>query len=680
MKLHWPSSKRGYTATINAVQETLAALDNGSISGSPVLYSDLLRGCGTLADARRIRQYATRDNVLDHHPSLARHIVQTFVRLGSMADAQDSFAATTKKTGVVIWTAMITGYAKHGDFSRAIQFFAEMERNHVLPDKITYVAVLGAIQDLEQGRRIHVRIQETGYDTDLVVANALMKMYAACSSLADATRVFEAMDHRDVVSWTSIIAANARAGDFPAAMGLFRRMQLQGTRPNRITLLELLAWCDDPGEGAAIHERAFASGLRSDVPVCNAILNMHAKAGRFETASELFERMPVRNAVSWTAMMAAMVRAGRHDDALRLFRDMEDDGVEPDSIAFITVINACSSAATARWIHGCIIRGGCDSDTAVSNAIIRAYARCGSLKEAYRTFVEIKERRDHVSWTTMISAFAEFGRIKRCVQLFREMLLEGVRANEVTLITVVNACAGASAIKEGRWVHDCVIGYQLERSSSMVATALLDMYGKCGSLEVAARIFGELEQPDVVSWTSIIAATAQNGDGSSAARLFCAMQLEGVRPVDVTFVSVVAACSHAGMVDLGKEFVTRLRKDHREGIELTLEHCGCIVDLLARAGRLEEAECVIDSMPFKPTPAVWMAFLAGCKTYEDISRGQRAAAQILGLDEKTTAAVIALSSTYAASDRRGDGEALRGLMADGCLKEEHGIGIQDGGG
>eukprot|EP00249_Psilotum_nudum_P023049 c28733_g3_i2 orf=144-2033(+) len=465
-----------------------------------------------------------------------------------------------------------------------------------------------------------------------------------------------------------------KEGRLKEALHILDHMDQQGIQAHSDSYFCLLQGCIDTkslAEGKHVHAHIIKSGFKPNVFLRNALVNMYAKCGSVVDARQVFDKMPKRDVVSWTTMIAGYVQQGNGEKALKLFWQMECESIKPDKIAFICVLKACAHLASLEqgsWIHAHIIKSRFESDVSVGNTLVVMYAKCGSIEHAQQVFSRMPKR-DVVSWTAMISAYAHNGHGKDALKLFKQMQQNGVEPNKVTFIGVLDACAGMSALTEGMESHAGITNSGFE-SDIVVATALVSMYGKCGSLEDARSVFNKMHWRNVVSWTAITTAYCHNGLGKEALKLFQQMQWQGVKPDSTTFVSILSACSHSGLLDEGCYYFDAMSRNY--GITPVAEHYGCMIDLFGRAGYLDEAEDLLNSMPFCPDAAKWGSLLGACRIYCDVHRGTRAADHILELDSKNTALYSLLSNIYAAASQWDDVANVRKVMADRAVRKDPG--------
>jgi pentatricopeptide repeat protein len=390
-----------------------------------------------------------------------------------------------------------------------------------------------------------------------------------------------------------------------------------------------------------------------------------------EDAWGVFNKMPSRDVVSWTAMIFGHVKYGQGLKALELFRQMQQEGVQPNTVTFMGVLNACASLVAleeGRCAHEQIIQSGCESDVSVGSSLIDMYAKCGSMDDACRVFDKMVSR-DVVSWTVMMLGHVKCGQGQKALGLFRQMQQEGVLPNAVTFMVVLNACASVVALEEGRRVHEQIIQSSCE-SDVFVGNSLIDMYAKCGSMEDAWRVFNTMPSRDVVSWNAMLGGFALHGHGEEALAHFERMCEEGIEVDNVTFVCLLSACSHAGLLYEGLRTFGSMSTVHK--ISAKLEHYTCMVDLLGRAGHLHEAEDMIKMMPCKPDVAVWMALLGACRIHGNMEMGERIAKHILEVDPGNAAGYVLLSNIYAAAGKWDLSEKVQSQRKERGVKKQPG--------
>ncbi|XP_024993210.1 pentatricopeptide repeat-containing protein At4g37170 [Cynara cardunculus var. scolymus] len=402
----------------------------------------------------------------------------------------------------------------------------------------------------------------------------------------------------------------------------------------------------------------------------NTMISGFAKVGRLKDARNLFDAMPERDNFSWTAIISGYVRHDLPYDALQLCRTMlQDYNVKCNKFTICSSLAASAAIKSlniGKEIHGHILRTGIDSDAAVWSALSDMYGKCGSLDEARHIFDKTSDR-DVATWTAMINRYFKHGRREEGFLLFLELLKSGNRPNEFTFAGILNACAHHNTECLGRQVHGYMsrIGFN---HSSFAASALVHMYCKCGNIEVADRVFKWIPKPDLASWTSLINGYAQNGQPEEALNLFETLLESGTNPDHITFVGVLSACTHSGLVDKGLAYFNSIKEKH--GLAYTVDHYACVVDLLSRSGRFSEAEDIIKKMPMKPNKFLWASLLAGCRIHGNLDLAKKAAEALFRIEPENAATYVTLSNIYAAAGKWGEVAEVRKMMdVNGVVKK-----------
>lgn len=486
-----------------------------------------------------------------------------------------------------------------------------LDRQTFDTDPQSYAVLLKSCTDADSllaGQFIHQHILTNGYETDTFICNFLVEMYGKCGALNEARFIFDRMDNPNVFSWTIIIAAYAHHGLFDEAYKIFLRMQLTGEKPNKFTFSTILGTCLTPAafrKGKDIHASAIHDGFDSDAVVGTALVNMYAKCTNAKEAGLVFQKIQERDVIAWNAMIAVLVEHGEGRAALLLFHQMLEEGMEPNRMTFASILGACFSQdclEQGEMIHAKVVELGFLSDLVIMNALIDMYGKCGCLSSARSVFDKL-HRRDVVSWTAIIVTYVQHPR--KALELFQQMLQAGLMPNEFTYVSILTACTNLKALGQGQVAHHCIMEAGLE-SNIVIATALIGMYGKCMGVKEASWGFKQVHGRDLVLWNAMIAIYSQHGLGKEALDSLRQMQQEGHSPDEITFTSVLSACSHAGLVDEGCGIYTSMRKEFN--VMPSVEHYGCMVDLFGRAALLREAEDLIESMPLRPNTVVWEIF------------------------------------------------------------------------
>ncbi|EFJ22791.1 hypothetical protein SELMODRAFT_104103, partial [Selaginella moellendorffii] len=535
----------------------------------------------------------------------------------------------------------------------------------------------GRSRSLPEGRRIHAEIVDTGLGKDLFLGNHLIQMYGKCGAMEEARAVFEKIESPNIFSWSIIIGACVDNGLARRALELYHWMDHEGVRLDMVVLINPVSACSSLGSldhGRALEARITSMGFHLHPVVWNSLLNMYCKAGSIDNARKFFQDMAGdQSVVSWTAMISGFALHGCEDLALDFFRKMVAEGVRPNEVTFVSILalEACSNLnllAAGKKLHELILDAGLDSSI-VRNSLLNMYGKCGGLDEARRVFERCGDCRNLITWSTMIAAYSLNGDGRQALSLYKKMDLEGLEPDEYTFTSLLDACSIAGdTLTEGRALHRRLEAKGLEKKM-VLATALINMYGRYGQLEDALRVFEKMNHWNLVAWTALIAAFAQHGN-VHAIDLSWRMHLEGVQADNIVFLSVLHACSHAVVLEAGLSCFQEMVADF--GVRGGAAHYSCMVDLLARCGRVAEAEELLHSMPFEPAHMEMKTLLAACRVSGDTPRGARVARLASGLIPHDAAPYVLMSHAYAAVEKWDEVAEVQERMAKLGVKKPRG--------
>ncbi|KAF3435310.1 hypothetical protein FNV43_RR22397 [Rhamnella rubrinervis] len=479
------------------------------------------------------------------------------------------------------------------------------------------------------------------------------------------------VDKTNVSSWNSVIADLARSGDSLEALRAFSSMRRLYLRPNRSTFPCTIKSCSalfDLRSGKQAHQQAFVFGFESDLFVSSALIDMYSKCCELTDARLLFDGICQRNVVSWTSMITGYVQNDEARQALSLFKEflteeegenMDGGNVSVDSVVMISALSACSRLSekeVTEVVHGFVVKRGFDGDLGVGNTLMDAYAKCSELNLSRKVFDGMVQK-DVVSWNSMIAVYAQNGFSKEALEVFHQMVKDwDVSYNAVTLSALLLACAHSGTLQVGKCIHDQVLKMGLEENV-IVGTSIIDMYCKCGRVDMARKAFDCMKEKNVKSWTTMVAGYGMHGLAREALEVFYMMVKAGAKPNYITFVSVLAACSHAGLLDEAWCWFNSMENEF--GVEPGVEHYGCMVDLLGRAGYLNKAYDLINKMKVRPDFVIWGSLLGACRIYKNVELGEISASKLFELDPNNCGYYVLLSHIYADARRWEDVERVR---------------------
>eukprot|EP01018_Ginkgo_biloba_P008633 Gb_28759 [translate_table: standard] len=462
-----------------------------------------------------------------------------------------------------------------------------------------------------------------------------------------------------------------KQGRFREALHIFHIIDYPRIQPNFHTYVSLLQACLSVRalpEGKLVHAHIVLTGFYPNSFLGTKLVIVYAKCGTLVDARRALDEMLEPNVVSWTAIIAAYSRHGFDKEALISFDEMQRTGTKPDQFTFATVLPACANLAdveNGKEIHANIIKSGYQSEVFVGSSLVDMYIKCGRMDIARNAFDEMPKR-NVVSWNAMIAGYTQNGDDEQSLTLFKQMQQAGIRPDEFTFASVLPSCATLAALELGKEIHEGIIknGFQ---SDVFVGSALVNMYAKCGSIQYARQVFDKMPERNVVSWTAMIVGYAVHGCGKEAIQLFEQMHHSGMKPDHVTFVAVLSACCHAGLVDDGWQYFDRMSRDYH--ITPAMEHYCCMVDLLGRAGLLNEAQEFVKKMPLKPQAAIWETLLGASMKYKDIELGEYVAEHLFESDPENAAHYVVLSKIYAAAGRWDGVEKVQKMMKERRVKK-----------
>ncbi|GMJ02263.1 mitochondrial RNA editing factor 12 [Hibiscus trionum] len=521
---------------------------------------------------------------------------------------------------VVLWNAMLGGYAQSGYADEVIELFSQMKESDSHPDEFTYTSILSACASLgclETGRQFHGFIVKKKFASNLFVANALVDMYAKSGALKEARQQFEIIKDRYNVSWNAIIVGYMQDENELEAFSMFQRMILYGIVPDEVSLASILSACANVRsleQGKQVHCLALKSGLDKSLYAGSALIDMYAKSGAIGDADKVLYGMPQRSVVSMNSMIAGY--APKYlDRAVTLLKEMQVDGLKPSEVTYTSLLDACNEPHKLNigtQIHCLIVKRGLLYDEEfLGVSLLCMYKNSLRDTDAGILFEEFKNRESAIIWTALISGHTQNDCNEEALHFFREMHSCNVLPDQATFVSVLRACAVLSSLQEGRQIHALIYntGYV---SDELTTSALVDMYAKCGEVKCSAQVFDEMN--------------SKNGKVSEGRQIFDTMVNYGIQP--------------------------------------RVDHCACVVDLLGRWGFLKEAEDFINSLKFEPDAMIWAALLGACRIHGDEIRGRRAAEKLIELEPENSSPYVLLSNIYAATGNWDEVNALRRRMRE----------------
>ncbi|XP_061362794.1 putative pentatricopeptide repeat-containing protein At3g13770, mitochondrial [Gastrolobium bilobum] len=426
-------------------------------------------------------------------------------------------------------------------------------------------------------------------------------------------------------------------------------------------------------EGQRVHAHMIKTRYLPSVYLRTRLIVLYTKCDSLGDARFVLDEMPERNVVSWTAMISAYSQRGYASQALNLFVKMLRSGAEPNEFTFATVLPSCTGSLgffLGRQIHSLIIKSNYEAHVYVGSSLLDMYAKDGKIHEARGVFECLPER-DVVSCTAIISGYAQLGLDEEALKLFCRLQKEGMQSNYVTYTSVLTALSGLASLDHGKQVHNHVLRSEVS-SFVVLQNSLIDMYSKCGNLTYSRRIFDTMHERTVISWNAMLVGYSKHGEGRQVLELFTMMREEDkVKPDSVTMLAVLSGCSHGGLEDKGLDIFYDMTSG-KIGVKPENEHYGCVVDLLGRAGRVEQAFEFMKKMPFEPTAAIWGSLLGACRVHSNVDIGEFVGRQLLEIEPSNAGNYVILSNLYASAGRWEEVRSLRDLMLKKAVMKEPG--------
>ncbi|KAM1516613.1 hypothetical protein ACFXTH_015547 [Malus domestica] len=582
-----------------------------------------------------------------------------------MVDALKLFDLIADRN-VFSWNIMISGYNHISLFEKAWEMFCPMHASGFGPDEFAFGSVLSACIALQApifGKQVYSLAMENGFFSNGYVQSGMIDLFAKNCSFEDALRVFHDVSCHNVVVWNAIISGPVRKGENRVALHLFWKMCRGFLLPNSFTFSSVLTACaalEEIEVGKEVQGLVIKRGAK-DVFVGTTIVDLYAKCGEMNEAVKEFSP-----SVVGSALINTYSKIGAVDLSEMVFREMENIQDLGTWAAIISSIAQNQNSGRAIEFFWRMLQESMRPDS----SLFTMYSKCDGLEESYKVFQKIPDK-GNVSWASMIAGFVERGCADQALQLYREIPLEEIVPDQITLTAILTACSALCSLRTGMEIHCHALRRGVEQDvlggaivtiyskcSALelarrvfdmlkMGSSLVTMYSKCGSTEHCLKAFDQIEKPDLVCWTAMIVSYAQHGKGAEALRAYELLREQGIRPISVTFVALLSACSHNGLVEEAYFYFNSMVKDF--GLKPGDRHYACLIDLLSRSGRLKEAATFIDNMPIKPNVLIWGTLQAACIVHGDTELGKLVAKKMIMELEPSMdpGAYISISNMYA---------------------------------
>lgn len=576
---------------------------------------------------------------------VASSLIDMYGKCGALEDARQVFDYMRERN-MIAWNSMIVGYVQNGMNEEAIKVFYDMRVEGIELTRVTLSSFLSASANLdavEEGKQGHAMAVLIGLEMDNILGSSIINFYTKVGLMEDAEAVFSRILEKDVVTWNLLISGFVQHGQVEKALNTCCLMRSENLRFDCVTLVSILAAAADTENiklGKEGHCYCIRNNFETDVVVASSLVNMYAKCRRIDKARSVFDSTTHRDIVLWNTLLAAYAEFGMSGEALKFFYQMQLESVPPNVIS---------------W-----------------NSVILGLLRKFQFSEAMDMVLQMQSLGvdpNLITWTTLINGLAQQGLHDNAIQFFRKMQDSGIKPNAISIISALSACTDVASLHYGKSIHGYITRHNLCYSTP-VSTSLVDMYAKCGSIDQAKAFFETKLIKELPLYNAMISAYALHGQAEEALTLYKHLHEAGVEPDSITFTNILSACNHAEMVKEGLELFVQMISKY--SIKPTIEHYGCVVNLLSRHGNLDEALRFVHQMPYEPDAHIIGSLIAACREQNKVQLGEHLSKHLLKLGPDNSGNYVALSNAYAAAGKWSEVLKVRDLMKERGLRKNPG--------
>ncbi|KAI3982304.1 hypothetical protein MKX01_037837 [Papaver californicum] len=608
------------------------------------------------------------------------NLINLYSKFNKLNDAQRVFEEVTIRN-TITWTSLMNGYSQNNNDTEAVfRIACNMRRLGEDFSGHTCTVILQACEsprDQIVGEQVHSLVIKSGFDENLFVGTSLLSMYLRSGSLDSAEKVFRNLDDKDTQCLNSMILGYGKEGDGQKSFQLLCDLLSYGLEPSDYTFTNVISSCGGEigvREGRQLHGLAVKSDVVKEISVGNALVTLYGKYGLVEEAEKMFSGMIERNLVTWTALLSVYVKNSEGEKAISGFLEMLHLGICFDTNCLATFLDGCSECRNLKLgiqIHGFVTKLGYFSDLFIGTALIDLYAKCGNFSYAKLVFSSLSFQTT-AGFNAILAGYMkidEGGGEKEYMVLFHQARLSGVEPDFVTFSRLIGLSAEQASLVKGMALHGYSIKVGLE-NEIIVGNALVSMYAKCGEVEDSRRMFYTMVCHDLVSWNSLISGCALHGQGEEVLLLFEEMRRRGFIPDEITALSVLQACSHSGLFEVGIHLFWNM--ESKFNIKPAIEHYACMVDLLSRSGSLSKAMEFITESAFSESPLLWRTLINTSNLHGDDNISTIASKHLLDLVPDDAGSYILISNMYAGRGMFSDAAKVRTLMNNRKMKKDAG--------
>jgi pentatricopeptide repeat protein len=609
---------------------------------------------------------------LDTNLFVGSSLIRMYATNGQLIEARDVFDRMPQRD-TFMWNVMLDGYITSGCAQKGLDLFETMRKADTDPDFMTFCCLLSVCASqsmLTFGARLHGLVIKHGLDLHESVSNTLLAMYSKLECLTDVKKLFNMMPHKNLVTWNSIISGFVQNGLITESLNSFHQMQKYGIKPDSVTLASFIPALANNNllQCLQIHAYVIINDIYMDAFLASALMDVYFKCKNVNMAQEVFHCSRELDVVTYSTMVSGYVLNGMCNNAIKIFRLLLEKKMKPNAIILASLLPACTGLTAfklGKELHAHILKNEYENKCYVASALIDMYGKCGRLDLCQYIFDNINQK-DIIAWNSMITNCSQNGEPKRALSLFREMGNGCLGYDSVTVSSALCACASMPALNYGKEIHGFITKGFL-RTDICTQSALIDMYGKCGNLELARIVFDNMAVRSKVSWNSMISAYGSHGRVKDSIELFQQMKDSGFEPNNITFLGLISACAHAGEVEKGYQIFQSMTDIY--AILPHQEHFACIVDLFSRAGQLDKALHFIGKMPCKPNASIWGTILGACRVHRNVEVAELASEKLFELEPENSGYYVLMSNVNAVSDRWDGVSRVRSLMSNKEVKK-----------
>jgi pentatricopeptide repeat protein len=631
---------------------------------------------GHLGYAKQIHGYSVR-KVFYGDPFLDSALIYMYFSCGRPLDAWRLFKDLEDKGNVVAWNVMIGGFGENGLWENSLEVYLLAKNENVKLVSASFTSTLSACcqgEFVSFGMQVHCDLVKLGFENDPYVCTSLLTMYSKCKLVEDAENVFDQVSVKKTELWNAMISAYVGNGRSSDGLKIYKQMKLLQIPPDSLTATNVLSSCCLVGSydfGRLIHAELVKRPIQSNVALQSALLTMYSKCGNSDDANSIFNTIKGRDVVAWGSMISGFCQNRKYMEALEFYNSMTVYGEKPDSDIMASVVSACTGLKNVNLgctIHGFAIKSGLEQDVFVASSLVDMYSKFNFPKMSGNVFSDMPLK-NLVAWNSIISCYCRNGLPDLSISLFSQMTQYGLFPDSVSITSVLVSVSSVAVLRKGKAVHGYLIRQRIP-SDLQLENALIDMYIKCGFLKYAQHIFQNMLQTNLVTWNIMIAGCGSHGDWLKAMRLFDEMRSFGIAPDDITFISLLTSCNHCGFIEEGLKLFQLMTVEH--GIEPRMEHYVNIVDLLGRAGRLDDAYAFVKNLPIEPDRSIWLSLLCSCRVHHNVVLGKLAAHKLLDIEPSRGSNYVQLLNLYGENELQDRAANLRASMKEKGLKKSPG--------